>query len=248
MSDLYDLPDGWEWKPLGGVSQLIGGIALHQKNIDEAEVFMGSVLNEVFGELNDQYSKRTLDKFDKNMSAGGTPLRKEKKFWDGEIDWFSSGELNQKFTLPANERITDIGLRESSAKLFSAGTLLIGMYDTAAMKMSILTNDGSCNQAIVGFSPDNSELDTFFAMYQLQFLKKDILEERRGVRQKNLNLTKIKSIEIIIPPLSIQQKVVHYLDEVSEKLESLKSAQTQKMESLKALKASILDKAFRGEL
>lgn len=46
----------------------------------------------------------------------------------------------------------------------------------------------------------------------------------------------------------IQQKVVDYLDSVSEKMEKVKSIQKEKMESLKALKASILDRAFRGEL
>ena len=58
----------------------------------------------------------------------------------------------------------------------------------------------------------------------------------------------IKGLEISIPPLQIQQKVVKYLDEISQKIEKVKSVQKEKMDSLKALKASILDKAFRGEL
>ena len=58
----------------------------------------------------------------------------------------------------------------------------------------------------------------------------------------------IKSIEIPLPPLNIQQKIVKYLDEISEKIEKIKQAQKAKMNSLKALKASILDQAFKGEL
>ncbi len=223
-------------------------IALHQKNMDEADVFMGSVLNEVFGELEGKYDKRTLESFNKKMSSGGTPSRKEKVYWDGDIEWFSSGELNQLYTLPSKERITKVGLDNTSAKLFSKGTLLIGMYDTAAMKMSILSNDGSCNQAIVGFKPNEDELNIFFAKYQLEYLKKSILEQRQGVRQQNLNLSKIKNVKIEYPPLPIQQKTVKYLDQISEKIEKVKSVQKEKMESLKALKASILDRAFRGEL
>ena len=57
-------------------------IALHQKNIDEADIFMESVLNDVFVELNGVYQKRQLDSFDKKMSSGGTPSRKEKLYWD----------------------------------------------------------------------------------------------------------------------------------------------------------------------
>jgi len=224
-------------------------IALHKKNMDEADVFMGSVLNDVFGELNGQYEKRTLESFNKKMSSGGTPSRKEKAYWEnGTIDWFSSGELNQLYTLPAKEKITQLGLDKTSTKLFSKGTLLIGMYDTAAMKMSILSIDGSCNQAIVGFKPDENELNIFFTKYQLEYLKKEILEQRQGVRQQNLNLTKIKNIQIEYPPLNIQQKTVTYLDEISQKVEKIKLVQKEKMESLVALKASILDQAFRGEL
>lgn len=224
-------------------------IALHQKNIDEADIFMASVLNDVFVELNGVYQKRQLDSFDKKMSSGGTPSRKEKLYWDnGTIDWFSSGELNQLYTLPSKEKITQLGLEKTSTKLFSKGTLLIGMYDTAAMKMSILSNDGSCNQAIVGFKSDESELNILFLKYQLEYLKKDILEQRQGVRQQNLNLSKIKNIEIEYPPLKTQQKVVAYLDEISNKMEKIKNLQKEKMQSLKELKASILDKAFKGEL
>lgn len=224
-------------------------IALHQKNIDEANVFMASVLNDVFVELNGVYEKRQLESFDRKMSSGGTPSRKEKLYWEnGTIDWFSSGELNQLYTLPSKERITQLGLEKTSTKLFSKGTLLIGMYDTAAMKMSILSNDGSCNQAIVGFKSDESELNILFLKYQLEYLKKDILEQRQGVRQQNLNLSKIKNIEIEYPLLKTQQKVVSYLDEISQKMEILKRVQNDKMQSLKALKASILDQAFRGEL
>lgn len=224
-------------------------IALLQKNIDAADNFMNSVLNDVFSDLDGRHSKRTLFSFDFGMSAGGTPLRQNKLFWEnGTIEWFSSGELNQLFTKPANEKITQIGLENSSAKLFESGTLLIGMYDTAAMKMSILSNDGSCNQAIVGFKPDAKELNIYFAKYQLEYLKPVILEQRQGVRQKNLNLTKIKNIEISYPDLIIQNKVVDFLDDVSAKIEQVKSAQQQKLQSLLNLKSSILDQAFRGKL
>ncbi len=223
-------------------------ITLHRQNIDEADALMGAVLNEVFGELEGKYEKRNLASFDPNISAGGTPLRKEKAYWNGNIEWYSSGELNQLYTLPSKEKITQLGLENSSAKLFSKGTLLIGMYDTAAMKMSILSNDASCNQAIVGFKPKENELNILFVKYQLEYLKEKILEQRQGVRQKNLNLTKIKNIIIEYPPLKIQQKTVQYLDRIARETEKLKQVQQQKLQQLKDLKASFLDRAFRGEL
>lgn len=224
-------------------------IELLSENITAADALLPSALNTVFGDMEALYKKEKLAAFDKKMSAGGTPLRAKNEYWDnGTIEWFSSGELNQQFTLPAKERITEEGLKNSSAKLFSKGTLLIGMYDTAAMKMSILHTDGSCNQAIVGIKPNEDELNIFFLMYQLEYLKPRILEERQGVRQQNLNLSKIKNIEIEYPPLDIQTQTVEYLDTIRHKVEILKHSQNDKIANLKALKASILDRAFKGEL
>ena len=83
------------------------------------------------------------------------------------------------------------------------------------------------------------------------FLKKsyfDIREKASGGTQPNLNLSIIKNIELSLPPLQIQQKVVAYLDEISNKMEKIKQIQKEKMQSLKELKASILDKVFKGEL
>jgi type I restriction enzyme S subunit len=70
----------------------------------------------------------------------------------------------------------------------------------------------------------------------------------RGVANRNLVLNDIKQINFPLPQLQTQRKVVAYLDEISQKLEKIKQLQKEKMQSLKALKASILDKAFRGEL
>ena len=63
-----------------------------------------------------------------------------------------------------------------------------------------------------------------------------------------LAIMRLGEILTPFPPFKIQQKTVKYLDKISEKTEKVKSVQREKMESLKALKASILDRAFRGEL
>jgi type I restriction enzyme S subunit len=55
-------------------------------------------------------------------------------------------------------------------------------------------------------------------------------------------------LSVPLPPLNIQQKTVQYLDQLSQKTQALKEAQQEKMTQLKALKASLLDRAFRGEL
>ena len=77
----------------------------------------------------------------------------------------------------------------------------------------------------------------------------DYLDDvQSGSAQPQITIKNLKEASFSIPPLSVQQKIVAYLDDLSSKIEHVKKVQKEKMESLKALKASILDSAFRGEL
>jgi type I restriction enzyme S subunit len=222
-------------------------IALHQKNMDEADVFMGSVLNDVFGELEERYEKKLLGNLTATTS-GGTPKRNEKSYWGGTIGWLKSGELNNGHVTEVQEFITEEGLKKSSAKLFPKGTLLIAMYGATVGKLAILDIETTTNQAICGVLNDKKLFETKYMFYFFQKSKEKMLLDSTGGAQPNISQTYLKQLEVIYPPLKIQQKVVKHLDEISEKTEKVKSVQKQKMNSLKALKASILDRAFRGEL
>lgn len=130
------------------------------------------------------------------VQSGGTPLKSR----------------NETFTKAPKELITPKGLEESNTKIFPKGSLLIGMYDTAALKMSILDRDAAFNQAIAGVKP-NEKIDLKFILYAVNSRKLEILNQRRGVRQKNLSLAKIKNIALPVPPLPEQKRIVAILDE-----------------------------------
>jgi len=96
---------------------------------------------------------------------------------------------------------------------------------------------------------DNHVTERFMYKYLIspQFIEY-LNEIQSGSAQPQINLTNLKEARFAIPPLKTQQKTVQYLEQLSQKTETLKQVQTEKMESLKALKASILDRAFRGEI
>jgi len=150
-------------------------------------------------------------------------------------------------TITPKSKITPEGLNNSNAKLFPKGSLLIGMYDTAALKMSILDRDAAFNQAISGLKP-NDGLDLRFVLHAINAIKPEVLKLRRGVRQKNLNLKKIKDIVISVPELAEQQLVVNKLLVMEKEVSRLEAIYQKKLTSLNELKQSILQKAFTGEL
>ena len=157
------------------------------------------------------WRKRKLEEI-VEVQSGGTPSKSVPEYWDGEIAWYSSGELNGPSTLAPLRTITEEGLANSNAKLFPEGSLLIGMYDTAALKMAVLDREAAFNQAIAAAKP-NPGVNLFFIMYAVEAAKPELLQQRRGVRQKNLSLLKIKNFELPFPSRSEQDRIVTILNE-----------------------------------
>jgi len=222
-------------------------VANAEKNLTNARELFESYLNNVFTQEGEGWQKRNLGDLTV-VQSGGTPLRSKSEYWDGgNIAWFSSGELNDMETNAPKRHITQEGINSSNAKTFPKGSLLVGMYDTAALKMSILDRDAAFNQAICGLKPDN-ELDLRFVLHAINAIKPEILSLRRGVRQKNLSLQKIKDIVISIPKLSEQKIVVDKLAIMEKEIFHLESCYQQKLTALNELKQSILQQAFSGQL
>ena len=147
------------------------------------------------------------------VQSGGTPLKNKKEYWsDGSINWYSSGELNNVYTNESNEKITPLGLENSNAKLFPKGSLLVGMYDTAAFKMSILDREAAFNQAISGIKPNN-KINMYFLYLYFTANRDSYMRQRAGVRQQNLNKGFICDINIPIPPIEEQKEIVSKVEE-----------------------------------
>jgi len=181
------------------------------------------------------------------VQSGGTPVVSKRQYWGGDIPWYSSGELNDLTTSEPERNISTEGLSASNAKLFPCGSLLIGMYDTAALKMSILDREAAFNQAIAGAKP-SSELDTTYLLHAISAQREELLGQRRGVRQKNLSLGKIKDILLPLPALADQKQIVADLDALRSEVSHLESLYTSKLAALDELKQSLLQRAFSGAL
>lgn len=217
-----------------------------EQNLRNARELFDSYLQSVFENRGDGWEDKKLGDI-AFVKSGGTPSRAKKEYWEGNIAWYSSGELNSLYTTESERYINDLAIDNSNAKLFPKGSLLIGMYDTAALKMSILDRDATFNQAIAGVKP-NDKVDLVFVLHFINSIKPDLLNLRRGVRQKNLSLEKIKNIPICLPSLHDQQTIVTKLDALSAETKRLEAIYQKKIDDLGELKKSILQKAFNGEL
>ncbi|HIF9920696.1 TPA: restriction endonuclease subunit S [Campylobacter coli] len=186
-----------------------------------------------------------------NTSSGGTPSRNKKEYWEnGNIKWLKSGELNDGYIDFIEENITEEAIKNSSAKIFQKGTLLIAMYGATAGKLGILNLDSTTNQAICAFLHKDKNIKFLekFLFYFLFFLRDKIIKDSFGGAQPNINQTYIKNLQIPLPPIKEQEQIAKHLDFVFEKTKALKELYTKELKDYEELKQSLLNKAFKGEL
>ena len=221
-------------------------IALHQKNMDEADVFMGSVLNKTFMELEEKYTKVPLfEVADVSRGKSKHRPRNDKKLFGGDYPFIQTGDVRNanKYIRSYTNTYSEFGLAQS--KLWRKGTICMTIAANIG-DVAILDMDSCFPDSVVGLYSENNSNE--FLYFFLQTLKQHLESKATTTAQMNINLKVLQTIGVPLPPLVIQEKVVEYLNEIYEKTKKVKSVQKEKMESLKALKASILDRAFRGEL
>ena len=204
--------------------RIVSQLGLIEAQIEQAEAqttqldqLVKSRFVEMFGELDTNPKGFQLTCFDDlgTWTSGGTPSRKNPSYFTGEIDWYSAGELNSLHLGRSKERISLRAIEESSAKLVPPGSLFVGMYDTAALKMGITTKESSSNQACANLVP-NGIVDLVWLYFAIDQLKPSLLAKRSGCRQKNLSLKKIKSFMVPLPDLDSQQGFSRFVAQVDK--------------------------------
>jgi type I restriction enzyme, S subunit len=193
-------------------------IVLRKKQITELDNLIKSTFYDMFGDpvVNEKGWKNVKLGLVGNWRSGGTPLRSKTEYFQGNIPWYSSGELESMYVNKSVECISKDALEQTSAKVIEPESLLLGMYDTAALKSSITIRECSCNQAIA-FAKLNSKLcNTIFVYYTIQIARDYYKRLQRGVRQQNMNLSMIKDTEIILPPLPLQTQFAEIVTKIEE--------------------------------
>ena len=176
-------------------------------------------------------------------TSGGTPSREVPEFFGGTIPWVKSGELNDTLVTRTEETITEDGLRNSNAKIFQKGTLLIAMYGATAGKVGILAIPATTNQAICAILPDTSLALQDFLFYALIRQRDTLLSQRYGGAQPNLNQTIIRSFPIHLPPLDEQREIARMLQAVDAKI----AAEQARREALEGLFKTMLQELMSGK-
>lgn len=167
-----------------------------------------------------------------DTTSGGTPLRSHKDYYNGEIAWLKSGELNDNQNIvDAEEHITSEAIENSSAKLFPSDTVLIAMYGATTGKLGIARKEVTTNQAVCGVLPNKNFLPKI-VFYYLLSKRRYLIQQGKGGAQPNISQSIIKQLEFPEIPYEEQEKIAEGIETQFTRLEST-------IKSLKAVKAKL---------
>jgi type I restriction enzyme M protein len=206
-NDAYKIPI--PLPPLDVQAQIVAEINGYQKIIDGARQVLEHYAPRI--EIDPAWPVVALGEVCE-IKSGGTPSRREAKYWNGSIPWVGSTVCKDSFITEAGEFITEKGLQESSAKIFSAGTTLIALVGATIGKTGFLTFDCCTNQNVAGLYPcDKEKLDTKFLFYISRTLYPNFLSLGEA-KFRMANLSFVREQKIPLPDLATQERLVAQIE------------------------------------
>ncbi|AYF17690.1 TPA: restriction endonuclease subunit S [Vibrio parahaemolyticus] len=185
-----------------------------------------------------------------DVHVGSTPKRTEKTYWGGDVKWVSSSEVAFCEIFDTKEKITTLGLDNSSTRLHPPGTVMLAMIGQGKTRgqPAILRAEACHNQNTAALRVPEPFLLSEYLYY---FLWEKYEETRKiggGNNQKALNKATVQSIDISLPSIREQRAIVKKIERLFKKANKVEKQYLEAKARLERLTQSILAKAFRGEL
>ena len=163
--------------------------------------------------------------------SGGTPLTSKREYFDGDIPFIRSGEINSDKT---EQFISELGLKNSSAKLVEVGDILYALYGATSGEVGICKLNGAINQAVLCIKSNENH---YFLFSYLRDKKESITNTFLQGGQGNLSADIVKKIELYIPSIKEQTKISSFLSKIDERIQT----QSKILLHLKSLIESLND-------
>lgn len=173
------------------------------------------------------------------MFSGGTPKSTEQMYFNGEIPFIKSGEISNAKT---EQYLSELGLKNSSAKLIERGDLLYALYGATSGECALSKISGAINQAILCIRP-TKDVDRYFLLSFLQKGKEYYYNSYLQGGQGNLSADIVKGYKILTPPLPEQRKIAEVLSTWDRAIEK----QTLLVEKLELRKKGLMQQLLTGK-
>lgn len=183
------------------------------------------------------------------IDSGSTPNRSISAYWNGDIPWVKTGEVNYSTIFETEEYISTAGLKNSSLRLAPINTLLVAMYGQGVTRGRVakLGVPATYNQACCGIT-FNDDVCIDFAQYFFIAAYKYFRENGNESSQMNLSAGLIASLKIPVPSISSQNEIVSHLDAISKQINMAILLYQEQIEKLKEYKTTLINSAVTGKI
>ena len=212
--------------------------------IDFKPYLLGGYVEESsLGLIPKNWSVQSIEEFVDDMKNGGTPKRGESDYWDnGTVPWLKTGEINNNIIIKSEEHITELGLKNSSAKLLPINSIIMALYGKGtAARIGLLKLEATTNQACCAMICNDFNKTLFLYLFLL-FNQKEIENLASGSVQQNLSKDLIANLELVVPPIEIIENLP--FKEIYDKIAN----NYFEIEYLTNLRDTLLPKLMSGEI
>lgn len=207
---------------------LSGIIEKKREQLEELDALAQSIFYDMFGDpiTNEKgwEVKKLGEEF--NISSGGTPDTKITHYWDGgNISWIGSNMCQNEIIYNNDGKyITDLGLSNSSAKVYQEGYVLVALVGATIGKTALLRFPTATNQNVAGINvPQNSEYTSEFIFCLIRNLYELFVSIGSG-KFKMANLSFIRSLPLLSPPLPLQHQFASKIEAIERQKELIKQS------------------------
>jgi len=207
--------------------------------LEEESVLHDNVYRSFLTLLVTQYPLVSIADVVTRATSGGTPSRKRADFFDGDIPWLKSGEVEDDRIETAKESITEAGLAACAARLVPAGATLVAMYGQGDTKgrAGYVMSPVATNQAVLALTPNGDRVHARYLLHAVRS-RTDALRQRAvGAAQPNLSKALVISTEIPLPlELGEQERLANGLDSIRNLTRTVRA----ELASLRIFRSSLL--------
>ena len=174
--------------------------------------------------------------------GGGTPSTKVAEYWDGDVTWVvpSDATKNDCLVLLDSERkITTKGLRESSAKIVPAETIL--MTSRASVGFFALMDSEVCtNQGFINIIPHDEEM-RMYLLFNLMSRVSEIRSNAKGTTYPEISKGRFRTMDVVIPARTLAVKFANIASDIVRQIRCLKRSTLQLTEARDLLLSRLMN-------
>ena len=179
----------------------------------------GKFVDSELGMIPEGWRVGTLGEFCKCL-LGGTPSRSKEEYWNGEINWINSGEINKFRILEASEKITELGLAKSATKLLPKKTTVLAITGATLGQVSLLEIDSCANQSVIGVL-ENAEVPYEYIYPFIKDRIEMLIQHQTGGAQQHINKDNVESLIFLFPTKNVLKDYISLVRPMYKRIESL---------------------------